>query len=77
VYLEKRVEGGRDWQFHLVPLFSYGEDPQGYFWNFLFGFAGYQREGSFARIRALWIPITVKGSASQMAAAGGNTDLRF
>jgi hypothetical protein len=77
VYLEHRVEGGKDWQFHFVPLFSYGEDPQGYFWNFLFGFAGYQREGSFARIRALWIPITVKGSASQMAAAGGNTDLRF
>lgn len=75
VYLEKRVEGGRDWQFHFVPLFSYGEDPQGYFWNFLFGFAGYQREGSFARIRALWLPITVSGSAS--AVAGGNTSLRF
>jgi hypothetical protein len=63
VYLEKRVEGGKDWQFHLVPLFSYGEDPEGYFWNFLFGMAGYQREGSFSRIRALWIPITVRGTA--------------
>ncbi len=77
VYTEHRVEGGRDWQFHLVPLFSYGEDPQGYFWNFLFGFAGYQREGSFSRIRALWIPITVSGSASSVAAAGGNTSVRF
>jgi hypothetical protein len=77
VYLEHRVEGGKDWQFHLVPLFSYGEDPQGYFWNFLFGFVGYQKEGSFARIRALWIPITVKGSVSMIAAEGGNTGLRF
>jgi len=77
VYLSHRVEGGNDWQFHFVPLFSYGEDPQGYFWNFLFGFAGYQREGSFARIRALWVPITVTGSASAVAASGGNTSLRF
>jgi hypothetical protein len=77
IYLEHRVEGGRDWQVHFAPLFSYGEDPQGYFWNFLFGFAGYQREGSFSRIRALWIPITITGSASQVAAQGGNTGLRF
>ena len=77
VYLEHRVEGGRDWQVHVIPFFSYGEDPQGYFWNFLFGFAGFQREGSFARIRALWIPITVSGSASSVAAAGGNTSVRF
>jgi hypothetical protein len=77
VYLERRVDGGKDWQFHLVPLFSYGEDPQGYFWNVLFGFAGYQKEGSFSRIRALWIPITVRGSASSVAEAGGNTSLRF
>jgi hypothetical protein len=77
IYLERRVEGGRDWQVHVAPVFSYGEDPQGYFWNFLFGFAGYQREGSFSRIRALWIPITVSGSASQVAASGGNTGLRL
>ncbi len=77
VYLEHRVTGGRDWQFHFAPLFSYGEDPQGYFWNVLFGLAGFQREGSFSRIRALWIPITVSGSASAVANAGGNTSLRF
>ena len=77
LYLEHKVEGGRDWQFHLLPLFSYGEDPQGYFWNVLFGLAGYQREGSFSRIRALWIPITVRGSASTVAESGGNTTLRF
>ena len=77
VYLEHRVSGGRDWQVHVVPFFSYGEDPQGYFWNFLFGFAGYQREGSFSRIRALWIPITLTGSASSVAEQGGDTSVRF
>jgi hypothetical protein len=75
LYLQKKVEGGLDWQFHFLPLFSYGEDPQGYFWNVLFGLAGFQREGSFARIRALWIPITVQGSASQLAE--GTAPLRF
>ena len=29
VYTQKRVAGGLDWQFHLVPFFSYGEDPAG------------------------------------------------
>jgi hypothetical protein len=67
LYLQKKVEGGLDWQFHVLPLFSYGEDPQGYFWNVLFGLAGFQKEGSFARIRALWIPITVKGAPSETA----------
>jgi hypothetical protein len=56
VYLQKRVAGGLDWEFHLVPLFSYGEDPAGYFWNVLFGLAGYSRHGGATQVRALWIP---------------------
>jgi hypothetical protein len=75
LYLQKKVEGGLDWQFHLLPLFSYGEDPRGYFWNVLFGLAGFQKEGSFARIRAFWIPITVQGAASQLAE--GTPALKF
>jgi hypothetical protein len=63
VYVQKRVPGGIDWQFHLVPLFSYGESPGGYFWNVLFGLAGYTRDGAQASVRALWIPIDV-GSAT-------------
>ncbi len=70
LYLQKRVVGGIDWQFHLLPLFSYGEDPQGYFWNVLFGLAGYQREGSYSRIRAFWIPITVNGPSARATADG-------
>ena len=56
VYLQKRVPGGLDWQFHLVPLLSYGEHPTGYFWNFLFGLAGYTRDGLQSTTRAFWIP---------------------
>lgn len=56
VYTQKRVAGGLDWQFHFAPLFSYGEDPKGYFWNVLFGLAGYTREGTSAKVRAFWIP---------------------
>ena len=59
LYMTKRVSGGTDWQFHILPLLSFGGDPNGHFWNVLFGLAGYQREGSYARIKAFWIPITV------------------
>jgi hypothetical protein len=68
VYVEKRVAGGSDWQFHLLPLFSYGERPGGYFWNVLFGLAGYSRDGAAAQVRALWIPFNVGGSAPAQAA---------
>lgn len=63
LYVQKRVAGGTDWQFHLLPLFSYGESPTGYFWNVLFGLAGYSRDGAQASVRALWIPIDVGGSS--------------
>ena len=62
LYLQKQAPGGLDWQFHLLPLFSYGENPTGYWWNILFGLAGYDRAGSYARIKAFWIPITVSGA---------------
>jgi hypothetical protein len=59
LYREKRVAGGIDWQFHLLPVFSIGDSPDGHWWNLLFGLAGYDRSGSYARIKAFWIPITV------------------
>jgi hypothetical protein len=57
LYTQKRVAGGIDWEFHLLPLFSYGEDPGGYFWNVLLGLAGYSRHGTSTQVRALWIPL--------------------
>ena len=64
LYLEKRVQGGKDWQFHFLPIFSYGENPNGYFWNVLFGLAGYSREASVNTVRAFWIPFQTSGAAA-------------
>jgi hypothetical protein len=63
LYIQKRVAGGRDWQFHLLPVFSYGESPAGYFWNVLFGLAGYSRDGARSQVRALWIPFNSGAAA--------------
>lgn len=67
LYMQKRVAGGTDWQFHLLPLFSYGENPSGYFWNVLFGLAGYSRDGAHSQVRALWIPFDSGPQVSQLA----------
>jgi hypothetical protein len=59
LYRERRVPGGTDWQFHLLPLFSYGQSPTGHWWNVLFGLAGYDTDAGTTKIKALWVPITV------------------
>ena len=64
---QRRVPGGIDWQFHLLPIFSYGQSPPGYWWNVLFGLAGYDREGDKSTIKAFWLPITVSGGANTNA----------
>ncbi len=64
VYSEKRVAGGTDWEFHLLPLFSYGENPRGHFWNVLFGLAGHTREETRSTTRVLWIPFRSDSAAS-------------
>lgn len=69
LYRQKRVAGGLDWEFHLLPLFSYGESPAGHFWNVLFGLAGYSRNGASAQVRAFWLPITVDGPSAKASAA--------
>ena len=56
-YQEEKVRGGTDWQFHLFPFFSYGESPSGHWWNFLYGIAGYTREGTMSKMRLMYIPI--------------------
>jgi hypothetical protein len=58
-YHEKKVAHGLDWEVHLFPLLSYGETPNGHWWNVLFGLAGYTRRGEMVKVRTLWIPITV------------------
>lgn len=56
-YHEQRVRGGKEWEFHFFPLFSYGESPNGHWWNLLYGLAGYSREGTMTKMRALYVPI--------------------
>jgi hypothetical protein len=56
-YSERRVRQGLDWQLHVFPLFSYGETPDGHFWNVLYGLAGYERRGSMTRLKTFWVPI--------------------
>ncbi|HEY4158244.1 MAG TPA: hypothetical protein VGM29_09110 [Polyangiaceae bacterium] len=60
-YHEKKLKSGLDWEFHVFPLFSYGESPTGHFWNVLYGLAGYSRDGKTTKMRTLWIPIKLSG----------------
>jgi hypothetical protein len=60
-YQERKLSSGLDWQIHIFPAFSYGETPDGHWWNVLYGLAGYTRQGETTKIRTLYIPITVSG----------------
>lgn len=64
LYRQKRVTGGLDWQFHILPIFSYGQSPTGSWANLLFGLLGYDHDGPTTKIKALWLPITVAGGGS-------------
>jgi hypothetical protein len=56
-YTEQRFKNGLDWELHVFPFFSYGETPDGHFWNVLYGLAGYKRKGTATTAKALWVPI--------------------
>ena len=61
-YHETKLSTGLDWEIHVFPFFSYGETPDGHWWNVLFGLAGYTRRGELSKMRTLWIPITLSGT---------------
>ena len=61
LYRQKRVAGGLGWEFHLLPLFSYGQSPAGSWANLLFGLLGYDHDGPTTKLKAFWLPITVSG----------------
>jgi hypothetical protein len=60
-YHERKLGSGLDWEIHIFPAFSYGETPDGHWWNLLYGLAGYTRRGSMTKLRTLWIPIQLSG----------------
>jgi len=55
-YHEKKLRTGLDWEVHIFPAFSYGETPNGHWWNVLYGLAGYTRNGTATTVRTFWIP---------------------
>ncbi len=64
-YHERKVRGGREWEMHVFPFFSYGESPTGHWWNVLYGLAGYTREGTKSKLRAAFIPFESQRIASR------------
>lgn len=56
-YHERKLHSGKEWEVHAFPAFSYGNTPDGHFFNILYGLAGYTRRGSETTVRVLWIPI--------------------
>lgn len=58
-YSEKKVRGGKEWEFHFFPLFSYGQSPGGHWWNLMYGLAGFTRQGTMTKVRAFYVPITL------------------
>jgi hypothetical protein len=58
---KKDAKGASHWQFHFFPLVSFGGGDQNEkWWNFLYGFAGYERRGTHRRIKAFWLPINLR-----------------
>jgi hypothetical protein len=60
-YREETKSSGNEWEVHVFPAFSYGKTPNGHWWNLLYGLAGYTRQGSSTKMRAMWIPIQLSG----------------
>ncbi len=65
----RRAGGGKDWEFHVLPLLSFGETPTGHWWNVLFGLAGYDHDEGVSKIKAFWLPITVGHDNPNVATA--------
>ncbi len=50
------------WEFHFFPLFAYGESgAHDYWWKVLYGLAGYERRGEYARGQVMWVPFQMDG----------------
>lgn len=56
-YRERKLKNGLDWEFHFFPFFTYGETPNGHWWNVLYGLAGFTRSGAATKMRLFWVPI--------------------
>ncbi len=69
LYMQKRVAGGTRLAVPPARRSSRtASTPSGYFWNILFGLAGYSRDGASSQVRALWVPFNF-GAAPPRAQA--------
>ncbi len=57
VWIDRKSSRGANWDFYFLPVFHVGDSPNGSAWDFLFGFVGYKREGTYKQLKLLWIPI--------------------
>jgi hypothetical protein len=57
LHREKRRANGTEWEVHILPVFSFGGQPDGHFWNLLFGLTGYSQVGSKSTMRLFYMPI--------------------
>ncbi|GAC1360857.1 MAG: hypothetical protein NVSMB47_13360 [Polyangiales bacterium] len=56
-YVERPSSKGPNYDFYFLPFVHVGEQPNGSSWDFLFGFVGYKRQGSYKQLKLLWLPI--------------------
>ena len=53
-------DGTEGYHFHFIPLFDFGRDrPQDLDWSVLYGLFGYERRGSYERVKVFWIPFNI------------------
>ncbi len=68
LYTRKRTSEGLSWSFRVLPLFSYGESPTGYFWDALLGLVGFEKTATASYLKAFWLPFKVAGADQPKAA---------
>ena len=68
LYTRKRTNEGLSWSFRVLPFFSYGESPTGYFWDVLLGLAGFEKTATASYAKAFWLPFKVAGPDATRAA---------
>ncbi|MGZ3476773.1 MAG: hypothetical protein ACXVCJ_19900 [Polyangiales bacterium] len=68
LYLERASSKGPNWDFYFLPFVHVGEQPNGNAWDFLFGFVGYKREGTYKQLKLFWIPIDLTKNPAEAQA---------
>jgi len=59
IHNKGEIKNNPFWTFQIFPLVSLGKPPapEGAYWSFLWGMAGWRRQGSTRELKLFWIPI--------------------